>query len=413
MSYAELDRLAGGVAGALAREGLFAGDRVATTLGPGIEFVSLLHATTRLGIALVPLNPSLPFSEHERLARLAGAALIGDLHLEPGTPPDIPASLDPDAVHSVIFTSGTTAEPRPVELTNANHAASAAASAWNLGVAPDDHWLCVLPLFHVGGLSILLRSVIYGTTAVLHEGFDPDRVASEIAGGQITLASLVPTMLRRLRDSGLTRAPALRAILLGGGPIPADLLDWARDAGLPVAPTYGMTETASQIATADPVQALKGITGARPLQGADIQIAADGEILVRGAMVSAGALADDGWLHTGDLGTLEDGSLHVTGRLKDVIVSGGENVTPAEVEEALLRHPAVVDAGVVGLPDPEWGEAVTAFVLAWEVTEEDLIEHCREHLAPFKVPKRVEFVDSLPRNAAGKLVRSEIGRPTP
>ena len=396
------------MAGALAREGLIPGDRVATTLGPGIDFVSLLHATTRLGIAIVPLSPALASSEQERLAGLAGAALIGDSLLEPGAPPEIPPTIDPDAVHSVIFTSGTTAEPRPVELTNANHAASAAASAWNLGVAPDDRWLCVLPLFHVGGLSILLRSVIYGTAAVVHDGFDADRVVGELVDGQITLASLVPTMLRRLRDSGLTRAPGLRAILLGGGPIPADLLDWARDTGLPVAPTYGMTETCSQVATADPIQALKGIRGARPLQGADIRIAADGEILVRGEMVSAGAVAADGWLHTGDLGTLEDGALQVTGRLKDVIVSGGENVSPAEVEEALLRHPAVADAGVVGSPDPEWGEAVTAFVVAWEVTEEELIGHCREQLAPFKVPKEVEFVASLPRNAAGKLLRSVL-----
>ncbi|MEA2347069.1 MAG: o-succinylbenzoate---CoA ligase, partial [Thermoleophilaceae bacterium] len=313
------------------------------------------------------------------------------------------------AVHTVIFTSGSTATPRPIELTNANHAASAAASAWNLGVDPDDRWLCVLPLFHVGGLSILLRSVIYGTTAVIHDSFDARAVAAALATGRISLASLVPTMLRRLREAGLTDAPGLRAILLGGGPIPADLLEWAREAGLPVAPTYGMTETASQVATADPVQALEGIRGARALQGADIRIADDGEILVRGEMVSRGALADDGWLHTGDLGRIDDGLLQVTGRLKDVIVSGGENVSPAEVEEALLHHPCVLDAGVSGVADPEWGEAVSAFVVARDVTAAELIEHCRDLLAPFKVPKHVEFVDSLPRNAAGKLIRARLG----
>ena len=179
---------------------------------------------------------------------------------------------------------------------------------------------------------------------------------------------------------------------------------WARDVGFPALPTYGMTETASQIATAERPE-----KAARALPGVELRIGDDGEILVRGPMVAPGALASDGWLHTGDRGRLEEGLLRVEGRLKELIVSGGENVSPVEVEHVLVSHPAVRDAGVVGLPDPEWGEAVTAFVvLDAPAGAEELADWCRERLAPYKVPKHFEQVPGLPRNAAGKLLRDQI-----
>jgi O-succinylbenzoic acid--CoA ligase len=206
-------------------------------------------------------------------------------------------------------------------------------------------------------------------------------------------------MLRRLAAAGLAHAPQLRAALLGGGPIPGDLLEWARERGIPVMPTYGMTETASQV-----------VTGEGALPGVELRIGDAGEILVRGPMVSEGALAPDGWLHTGDRGRLDpDGRLHVEGRLKDVIVTGGENVSMAEVEEALLAHPAVDDAGVAARPDPEWGEVVVAHVvLSRDVSDHELAAHCRERLAGYKVPKAFERRDQLPRNAAGKLLRGRL-----
>ena len=313
-----------------------------------------------------------------------------------GGPPG-PLEPPPEA-GTVIFTSGTTGEPKPVFLTAANHEASAIASAWNLGVDPGDRWLCCLPLWHVGGLAIPIRSAIYGTTALLHDGFNAERVRDELAGGGVTLVSLVATMLRRLIDAGMSEWPGLRAALVGGGPVPADLVEWAATSGFPLVPTYGMTETASQV-----------VTGHRPLLGVELRVAADGEILVRGPMVAPGAADDDGWLHTGDRGRLEDGRLHVEGRLDDVIVTGGENVAAAEVEEALLSHAAVADAGVVGRPDAEWGEAITALVvLRGEVSDDELIAHCRARLPGFKVPKAIERRDSLPRNAAGKLVRGRL-----
>jgi O-succinylbenzoic acid--CoA ligase len=312
---------------------------------------------------------------------------------------------------TVLLTSGTTGEPKPVVLAQENHEASAIASAWNLGVEPGDRWLCVLPLHHVGGLAILWRSVIYGTTVVLHERFDAALAVAAIEGGEVTLASLVPTMLRRMREAGLAGPGRLRAVLLGGGPVPRDLLEWSAETGLPVLQTYGMTETASQIATLRADEALHhhGSAG-RPLLGVELRIGDGGEILARGPMVAASALDDDGWLHTRDRGRLdEDGFLHVEGRLDDVIVTGGENVMAGEVEEALMAHPAVADAAVAGRPDPEWGQAVIAWVvLATHAPESELAEHCRRLLAPHKVPKSFVRVDELPRNAAGKVVRREL-----
>jgi O-succinylbenzoic acid--CoA ligase len=388
LTYAELDERASRRALQLAAAGVGAGQRVRVTHPPGLAFAELLHALPRLGAVMEPEAPTDPPTP----SAAAGEAARTELRTR----------FDPGAVHTAIRTSGTTGVPKAVELTYANHAASALASAGALGVEPGDRWLCALPLHHVGGLNVLIRSVINRTTVVLHERFDADRVRATLEAGEVTLASLVPTMLARLRAAGLRHTPDLRAIALGGGPIPAGLLEWASEAGIPVVPVYGMTETCSQV--------VAGIPG-RPLPGVELEIGPDGEILVRGPMVAPGELAGDGWLHTGDLGSIDtDGRLHVLGRLKELIVSGGENVAPLEVEQALLAHPAVVDAGVAGLPDPDWGEAVTAFVvLRQPAGAEELLAWCRERLAPFKVPKVVHEVELLPRNAGGKLLRDRLG----
>jgi O-succinylbenzoic acid--CoA ligase len=268
-------------------------------------------------------------------------------------------------------------------------------------VDPGDRWLTPLPLHHVGGLGVILRSAINHTTAVVHERFDAQRVCSTFETGEVTLASLVPTMLARLRDAGLRAAPGLRTIALGGGPVPPELLEWAAATGIPVTPVYGMTETASQVVAGSPARALEGV---------ELDVAEDGEVLVRGAMVAAAEVSADGWLHTGDRGRLDaDGLLHLEGRIKDLIVTGGEKVVPTRVEGVLAAHPAVADAGVIGVPDADWGEAVTAFVVLREPAEPaELREWCRARLAPHEVPKRFEAVDELPRNAAGKLVRDRL-----
>ena len=413
-TYRELAEGAARTARRLAALGVGEGERVATTLPPGLAFAELLHALPLLGASLVPLNTRLTDAERRWQFEGSGARVCVEEPLE-GDEADVPlrTEVDPDSEHSVIYTSGTSGRPSAVSLTHRNHTASALASAWNLGVDPGDRWLCVLPLFHVGGLAILLRSAIYGTAAVMHDGFDTDRVADAFTRGEITVASLVPTMLRRLVDAGLQSAQALRAVLLGGGPVPRDLLEWSAERGLPVLQTYGMTQTSSQIATLTAAEAVERTGSAgRPLLGVELSISGEGEILVRGPMVSPGALdPTDGWLHTGDRGRLdEQGYLWVEGRLKDVIVTGGENVACAEVERVLEEHPAVVEAAIAGTPDPEWGEVVTAFLVldGGELDEAELIAHCREHLAGYKVPRALHVVDALPRNAAGKLLRREL-----
>jgi O-succinylbenzoic acid--CoA ligase len=311
--------------------------------------------------------------------------------------------LSPSATATVMYTSGTTSGPKEVALSLGNWQANAVGSALALGLDPRERWLCPMPLVHVGGLSIQLRSSIYATTAVLHERFETDAVLAALMepAERVTLTSLVPTMLSRLLDGGLREPPTLRRVLLGGGPIAPSLLERAGAAGVAVSPSYGMTEACSQIAT-----------DGWPLLGVDLQIAGDGEVLVRGDTVAVGSLSDDGWLHTGDLGRLdESGRLEIHGRKADTIVTGGENVAPVAIEAVLLEHPGIADAAVFGRADPEWGEAVIAQVVlddAAAFDPESLRAHCAARLAAFQVPKRIEPVSSLPRGATGKLLRREL-----
>ena len=419
LTYSELDAAADRTARRLAAAGVVAGDRVATTLPPGADFAALLHAAPRLGAALVPLSPRATTGEREAALAVSAPRLVVDEPLA-GPEADVPHSAAPpapDAAHTILFTSGTTATPKPVALSFANHAASARASAANLGVEPDDRWLCALPVHHIGGLAILLRSAIHATAAVVHERFDADAVTASLQGGEATLVSLVATQLRGLIAAGFEAAPALRAALLGGGPVPRELLAWTAERSLPFLQTYGLTETASQIATLPAAEALEGRrrgSAGRPLEGVELRIDPhDGEILVRGPMVSRSAVAPDGWLHTGDRGALDaDGYLWVEGRLDEVVVTGGENVAAAEVEDALTSHPAVGEVAVVGHPDPHWGRAVTAYVVlragAHDASDAELLAHCRERLAPFKVPKTIHRLDVLPRTDTGKVARARL-----
>lgn len=411
-SYRELEARARSTARRLAALGVGAGDRVATSLPASLAFAELLHALPKLGAVLVPLDARLTAAERRERLDAAAARLVVEEPLDDAeADADLRGRVRPDDPQTLLFTSGTTGRPKPVLLSYRNHAASALASAWNLGVAPDDRWLCALPLSHVGGLAILLRSAVYGTAAVVCERFETDAVASTLAGGGATLVSLVPTMLARLLEAGLREPAGLRAALVGGAAAPAALLERARNAGVPVVRTYGMTETASQVAATPLDAAGRGGRCARPLPGVELSLADDGELLVRGPMVARGSVSADGWLHTGDRARLEDGDLQVDGRIAEVIVTGGENVAAREVEEALLSHPEVADAAVSGEPDPEWGEAVTAYVVPAAGTPLEpvaVIRHCRGRLAGFKVPKAVHVVPELPRNAAGKLERDRL-----
>src|SRR3954466_14744596 len=285
----------------LAGLGVGEGARVAVALPPSLEFAALPHAMPLLGPVLVPVNPRDPRQSLD--ADILIDAPLGG----PESDTSLRGRPDPGDTWVILHTSGTTAAAKPVSLTYGNFRASAAAAQANLPLGPDDRWLCVLPLFHVGGLSILTRTAFYGASAIVHERFDAGAVRESLESGEATVVSLVATMLHRRRDAGRERAPGLRAALVGGGPAPRELLDWGEGIGLPLRQTYGMTETCSQIATVP-----AGSSAARPLPGVDIRIGDGGEILLRGPMVSRGALSADGWLHTGDRGRLDEGGfLHV------------------------------------------------------------------------------------------------------
>jgi O-succinylbenzoic acid--CoA ligase len=350
----------------------------------GDDFAIELHAALINGTPAIPLDPRLTGEEQARQV--------------------VPTELPYPDVATVMFTSGTTSAPKPVYLTSRNWEANAVGSALALGLDQNERWLCVMPLAHVGGLSILMRSTLYATTVVLHDRFDTEAVLSELMdpARATTLVSLVPTMLARLLDAGLERPPTLRWALVGGGPILQSLLKRAESARVPVAPTYGMTEGCSQIATF-------GI----PLHGVELRINDDAEIVVRGPNFAPNTLNHEGWLYTGDLGDLDQhGRLRIIGRKADTIVSGGENIAPAQVEAVLLEHPAVADAGVFGRPDEEWGERVVATVVlraGQRARPAELQAFVADRLAPFKVPKEIGFSDELPRTVSGKLLRRRLG----
>ena len=418
LSNRELLTLAGTGAAELAELGVRTGDRVAIALTAGVDFAVALHACMLLGAVAVPLDLRLRSAERAEIAQ--GALLLErPLHGHDHDPrPYLDASHDLAATAAIIHTSGTSARAKPIELTYGNFLWSALGSAVALGCDREERWLCTLPLSHVGGLSILIRSVIYATTAVIHERFDTQRVLTALQQERITLVSLVATTLARLLDGGLQHPAHLRCALTGGGPVPRELVTRAQMAGVAVSQTYGLTEACSQVSST-PIAALRnGSCGAGPaLFCTNVVIAPDGEIMISGPTVSPTALGPDGWLRTGDLGGLdEDGILHVTGRKADTIVSGGENVAPAEVEAVLESHPSVLEAAVVARPDPQWGEAVTAIVVARAHVNTDADElraHCARHLAPYKVPKRVLLsTDPLPRTASGKLLRRMLATDT-
>ncbi len=416
LSFAELERAARSMARRVAGAGVGHGDRVALVLEPTADHVILLHALTKLGAVAVPLDPGAPAPDTDRALAATGPRLVVRSVAELADTPQAPdqeagRDFDTDAVHCVILTSGTGGRPRAVELTYGNHLWSAIGAGVRIGVAPTDRWLCCLPLHHIGGLSIVLRCALYRIPIVL-EPFDAARSGATFERAAVTIVSLVPTMLGRLLDAGAP-VDSLRCAVIGGAAAPRALIERALAAGAPVAPTYGLTETASQVATMPPgeVRERPGSAGP-PILSTEVRINDEGRICVRGPTVAPGVAGPDEWLVTGDLGRVdEDGYLYVLGRADDVIVTGGKNVLPAEVEEVLATHPAVADVAVHARADPEWQHAVAAHVvLAGDrrASEDDLRGFCRERLAPHKVPKAFVFVAELPRNAQGKLLRDRL-----
>ncbi|MEE3332081.1 MAG: o-succinylbenzoate--CoA ligase [Myxococcota bacterium] len=464
LTYADLMARVEEAALGLRGAGVEPGDCVAVILASGPEFTVLFHAVQRCGAVLLPLNLRLSGRElasqlewvrprvlvhaagDERIAGVAkGAGVpaavisssadarveIDTAHSEPSTT-SLCERLDPEAPAAYLFTSGTAGAPKAAVLSLRAFTSSACASASMLGVLPDDEWLACMPLFHVAGLSILSRSVLAGTSVRIHSGFDVAAVVRDLEGGRASQISLVATMLQRLLEvRGEKRSPdRLRTLLLGGGPCAASVLERAIELGYPVAPTYGLTEACSQVATRLPSdESLPLHAGLRALPGVEVRIAdesshlhpavAEGEVAVRGDILMSGYLERSGvvrsalrdsWFYTGDVGRLDAaGGLEILDRRDDLIISGGENIAPAEIESVLQEHPSVLEAGVVGRSDAEFGARPVAFVVLREepgCSEVSLLDFCAERLAGYKLPAEIVIRDQLPRTVAGKLQRA-------
>ena len=458
--YSDLDRLVTHAAERLERQAAGT-DRVGTLCRPSPAFVVAFHAAQRLGWTVVGLDtrlggsaldtrldragvdllvhgPETPPPDSTDRPTIPAATLLADtggetpLDTTPGPrpgPPAVSADLgdQPTETSVVLFTSGTTGEPKAVRLTAQNLRASAVASAFRLGVAPGDRWLCCLPVAHMGGLAPVVRAALYGTTLVVQRSFDARETGRVLAAHDVTGVSLVPTQLRRLLDTGAPLA-ALSTVLVGGAPVSGQLLDRALSAGVSVFSSYGLTEAASQVATARPETARDhpGTVG-QPLYGLELTVVADGEpadpgergeLVVAGPAVTPGYLdesateaATGAWgLHTGDIGYRDDaGRLWVVGRRDELVLTGGELVVPVTVAESIRDHPAVADAAVVGLDDPEWGERLAALVVPDGDLDTATVEaHCRETLPGFKRPKVVSLGTSVPRTASGTVDREAV-----
>lgn len=542
LDFVTLQRRAQATACALQRLGLVPGDHLALLLPTGIFFAELLYAAMYCGIVLIPLNTRLTASELRRqledvdarsliyakqfaaLANEATASLDragtkfctheasalhqneSSIHTDANTDA-LRHEIELDDVWLILYTSGTTGASKGVQLSFGNFFWSAVGSALHLGAVPGERWLACLPLYHVGGLALLIRSALFGSSIVLHERFDDTKVRNALERESIAFVSLVPTMLQRVLDVSPNplHAPSLRGILLGGAAASPDLLERARAMQLPVLPTYGLTEACSQVATLpvacaaltrddrdhrdrsfelsrDVAVAASSSTtqsstqsstqsaipqsaadsGLKPLFNVKIQIVRTnenneaamryersattthhtpkgviqnitlptpatptlcaagelGEIWLRGPTLTRGYLHCEespfagAWFKTGDLGYIDgDGALHVLDRRSDLIVSGGENVSPREVEDVLLRHPAIEDAGVAGLADADLGQTVAAWIVLQAgaaITDTELEAFCRQRLAGYKIPRRITRCRELPRSAAGKLLRREL-----
>ncbi len=474
-SFAELEHQVERLARQLATLKVGEGSRVALLAANGAAYVTCVHALTRLGAILVPLNTRLALEEltwqvsdvrasllisdptyatlakniEAAIPRLPSIQLIttpeqGDILLQDiaETTVSLRTLIDLSATQAIMYTSGTTGLPKGVLISYGMQWWNAIGSALNLGHHPDDCWLACLPLFHIGGLSILFRSVIYGISVVVLEKFDPFAVNRAIYEDRVTIISVVAVMLQLMLSALATEQEdrgypaALRCVLLGGGPAPRPLLEECARQHIPVVQTYGLTEACSQAVTLSPADALRKLGSAgRPLLPVQLRIrdhdqlvpaGVPGVIDLKGPTITSGyadrpeitaQVLHDGWLSTGDIGYLdEEGYLYVLDRRSDLIISGGENVYPAEIESILLAHPDVAEAGVCGQPDPQWGQVPLAFVClhaGCTTSSETLMAYIIQHLARYKQPRAIYLVDHLPRNSSGKLLRRELPRLLP
>ncbi|HXF98736.1 MAG TPA: AMP-binding protein [Gaiellaceae bacterium] len=456
ITYGELHARARAMAAALAERGVARGDRVATLTSNSPEHVALLFACARLGAALQPLSwrlapPEVRYQlddagpallavapEHAALAEEAGGPVPRCAFADLDSPDDPPPVAVEDADPLLLaYTSGTTGKPKGAVLTHANCFWTNLSLDRAGGIGEEDVVLQVLPQFHSGGWNVQpLLAWWKGATVVLEPSFDPARALRLIEERRVTATMGVPaTYLLMAEQPGFAAADlsSLRLAVVGGAPMPESLLRAWLERGVAIVQGYGLTEAAPNVLCLPAEDAVRklGFAGkpypyvdvARrdPQTGVLLEGPATGELLVRGPNVFAGYWNDpeataaafaDGWLVTGDLAERdEEGYYRIVGRLKELVISGGENVHPAEVEDVLHAHPAVAEAAVVGAPDERWGEACVAFVALREGREagaEELLDWCRARLARFKVPREVRFCERLPRSGMGKVAKDEL-----
>jgi fatty-acyl-CoA synthase len=473
VTYADMQEWSASVAGGLASRGVAPGDVVALLSYNNLEFLATIFAANHLGAIAMPINwrlaaPELRFIlDHSgaralvcgaELVELADAALEGgdsplarvriggdavqgwerfaDLRADGESPPRAPAVADD--LHRLMYTSGTTGRPKGVMLTHANLAWKNAAHVAELGFTADDVGLACGPLYHVGALDLVTTSMIsVGATTVVHTTFDAEQVVDEIERSRVTTIWAAPAMVRAVLDvPGIDARDlsSVKVIIAGGEKMPIPTIERIRTTfpSAWFADAYGLTETVSgdTFLDRDHTVSKLGSVG-RPCQyleldiwdehGASLPAGERGEVVLRGPKVFAGywrdpdataAAFEGGWFHTGDIGVVDDdGFLSIVDRLKDMIVSGGENIASSEVERVLYEHDAVVEAAVVGRTDERWGEVPVGFVVVdagASVSADELIDHCRAQLAKFKVPKDVVFIDALPRNPSGKVLKRDL-----
>jgi malonyl-CoA/methylmalonyl-CoA synthetase len=471
VTFAELDELTGRTAAYLQSLGLQRGDRVALQLSKSLEFILLHMATVRLGAISLPLNLAYPPDELRYFLEDSGARLFFALEssggsiipilpglpelqdcilLDPSDPGSFlshlpaasttaegPEEISPDDTAAIIYTSGTTGRPKGAEITHANLASNLQALYGAWGWTSDDILLHVLPIFHVHGLFVALHGALHASaTTLLMREFDASRALQTLVERRCTVFMAVPTIHQRLLslpNAGSFDLSHLRLITSGSDRLPDEVFEgFQRVFGYTLLERYGLTETGMNCSNPLDGERKIGSVGL-PLPGVAVQVADPdtgqplpqgevGEVQIRGPNVFKGywrepgktveAFGPEGWFRTGDLGFLSpDGYLTLCGRAKDLIITGGLNVYPPEVERVLNEHPAVAASAVIGCRDPEWGEKVTAVVVLRPdqlCSVEDLVAFCRGRLAAYKAPKAVVFRDELPRNAMGKVQKAEL-----
>ena len=451
-TYAELDERSESLAGGLLEAGLRRGDRVATLTGTNAEHVVVFFACAKAGLILLPLNwrlagPELAYQLEDAdpavlLASAEFAETAAGLHERSAGLEDLvflkhkvlPPPADDDGL-LLVYTSGTTGRPKGALLTHANCFWTNLSFDRVAGVADDDVLLQVLPQFHVGGWNVHpLLAWWKGARVVLEPSFDAGRALALIESKRVTSMMGVPAnylFMAEHADFESADLSSLRRAVVGGAPMPEALLERWHERGVEIVQGYGLTEAAPNVLCLPPEDATRkrGFAGKPyphvdvalrdPETGALLDGAAEGELVVRGANVFSGywrnpdataAAFADGWLLTGDVAERDaEGYYRIVGRLKELVISGGENVYPAEIENVLHEHPAVAEAAVVGVPDERWGEVCLAVVaLRTPATEQELLAWCAERLAKFKVPREVRFVEALPRNALNKVAKAEL-----